>query len=144
MANTGNKIVLTLKRIKNPGNIDTLERKNNVPSDPDYIPISEDLVACPVTYLLTCPVLLYTKGSTTLEYEFNLSNDVVKNPAIKKIVVTLSAGVFSHTYVLPHTPSPNYFFGTFTGLTALTDYNFVITYLGSTDNVLQTCNVDVP
>ena len=141
MANTGKKIVLTLKEIENPGAVETGETKTNLASDPDYIAPYEDLVDCPIIYTTACPIVKYTRSADelTLLYEFSLPNAVVNNPIIKKITVELDSGGFIDTYVLPNTPSPNYFVGDFAGLTPATPYVMTVKYLDVTDAVVETC-----
>lgn len=144
MANTGKKIVLTLKERKDPAGTLTGNKKDNVPTDPNYIPDYIDPVSCPLVFSTNCPVILSTKTGTNLYYEFTLSNDVVTNPAVKKIVVSTSVGGFAHTYLLPNSPSPNYFTNTFTGLNSITHYDLVVTYLNTGDVLVHTCNITVP
>lgn len=141
MSNTGKKIVLTLKKIQNPGTIDTGLRKDNLPADTDYIAPYNDLSACPLTYANTCPVVKYTSDADagTLEYEFSLANAVVNNPAVVKIVVQETTSLNEQEYVLPNTPSPNYFRGSFTGLVGV--QGLEITYYNTLDVLVQTCTI---
>lgn len=149
MANTGIEIVLTLKQVESPCPppytgctcAPGCPTKPNTVGDPDYIAPYQNLTNCPIVYLDTCPVPIYTVSSTTFEIEFSLDNAVVNNPSIKKIVLTISGtgGPFVHTFTLPNSPSPNYFHNTFTGLTSATSYNLVITYLDASNTVVKTC-----
>lgn len=143
MPNTGKKLVLTLKEIQNPGAVDTGDTKDNLSSDADYIAPYTDLVDCPVVYTTECAVVKYTRSvdETSLEYEFSLSNAVVENPVIVKITVELDSGGFIDTFVLPNTPSPNYFSGSFAGLTAGTPYVITVKYWDVSDNVVATCAI---
>jgi hypothetical protein len=140
MANTGRKLVLTLKEVQNPGSIPTGETKTNLSSDADYIAPYEDLDDCPVVYTLDCPSVEYSMNDddTTLYYEFSLPNSVVDNPLLAKIRVTLNTGP-EDDFLLPNS-TPNYFVGEFAGLNPLlVPYSIIITYLDSEDTVLQTC-----
>ena len=143
MANTGKKLVLALKKIQNPGSVETGETKDNLSSDPDYIAPYIDLEDCPVIYTTACPVVKYTRSTdqTVLEYEFSLANAVVENPLIVKITVELDSGGFLDTFVLPNTPSPNYFSGSFAGLSVGTPYLITVKYWDVSDNVITTCNI---
>jgi hypothetical protein len=138
MANTGKKIVLTLKEQQNPGSSDTGEVKNNVPSDADYVAPYTDTDECPIVYTDACPIVIFTKTGTQLEYEFSLPNAVVQNPVIKKIRVKLSAGGFQQTITLPNT-TPNYFHGLFTGIDSGTTYTVAVDYLDNSNNVVKAC-----
>jgi len=151
MANTGIEIVLTLKQVAAPcpppytgctpapGN----PTKPNVEGDPDYIAPYQNLTNCPITYDDTCPEVIYTPTSNSIMYEFSLENSVVNNPNIKKILITLTntttSSSVTKTFVLPNTPSPNFFIDTFTGLSGATNYDFVVSYLNASDTTVKTC-----
>jgi len=143
MANTGIEIPLTLKEViaPYPPGTPTGNTKPNSVGDPDYIAPFLNTTNCPITYLDTCPVFILTGKSTEILYEFSLENSVVNNPNIKKIKVALNlvSQVDSDLYVLPNI-TPNYFSGSFTGLTSGTAYNIVVTYLDSSDTVVKTCD----
>lgn len=148
MANTGIKTVLTLQQVKSPcpppytgcDCAPGCPTKSNEEDDPNYISPYQSS-DCAITYTTDCPELIYTPSDNSVEMEFSLENSVVNNPSVKKIVITLTGtgGPFSHTFTLPNTPSPNYFFYEFTGLTASTSFDLVITYLNSSDTVVKTC-----
>jgi hypothetical protein len=148
MANTGIKLVLTDKEVESPCPYPYTgctcapgcPTKPNVVGDPNYIAPYQDLIACPITYSEDCPVPIYTTGSTTFEIEFSLNNDVVTNPSIAHIVLSITGGgTFSFTFTLPNTPSPNWFSHVFTGLTGATSYTLTITYTDSSNSVIATC-----
>jgi hypothetical protein len=90
MANTGTKIVLTLKEMAMPANTPTGNTKNNAIGDPDYIAPYQDLDDCPVVYNTVCPstILTHSLGSSVL-FEFSLPDSSTKNPAVASIVVLL-------------------------------------------------------
>jgi hypothetical protein len=73
MANTGTKVVLTLRKYVN-GEA-TSETKVNSPSDPDYIAPYQDLVDCPIggeqtTTTTTTTTTAATTTSTTIQQNF--------------------------------------------------------------------------
>lgn len=141
MANTGTKIVLTLKEINQGTGDPTGNTKPNDSSDPDYIPPSTDLTTCPISYTTDCPTLGYTVIiPDIIQYEFNLPNPVINNPAISKVKIILFESaivVDTHIFVLPIT-TMNYFSGEFTSLPA-GFYTINLEYLDSTDTTIATC-----
>jgi hypothetical protein len=139
MANTGKKIVLTLQKVTEPGDIPLIPSvtKVNTLGDPDYIPPAQDLTSCPVTNSTACPTIAATGQSGQAEYEFALPNAVLNNPAIAKVKVALMNGsteVISNVVVLPH---GNYFTGTLSA--AAGSYTINILYLDSSNAVVATC-----
>lgn len=142
MANTGIKIVLTLKEVNEDTLVPTGNTKPNNSDDPDYIPPSTDLTSCPISYTFDCPSSLAVTGisGNSITYEFNLSNPVVNNPSIGKVRVNLfedSTLIQSDVFVLP-IATINYFSGDFAGLLSGT-YTMTLDYLDSSDNVLESC-----
>lgn len=143
MANTGTKIVLTLKEGTEPcppctpftGNT-----KPNVVEDPDYIAPYFDSVDCNVLAGLDCPVPVAATGFTdgTVQYEFFVTSSTLAVPSLAKIKIKfMLIGVeeASFTYTLPNA-TPNYFEGSVSGLTASTTYDIEIDYLDSGDVVI--------
>lgn len=149
MPNTGIEIVLTLKQVTAPcpppytgctpapGN----PTKPNVEGDPDYIAPYQNLTNCPIEYSNDCPVYIYTGNTNNIEVEFSLENSVVLNPDIRSIRLTLTGtgGPFTHTFVLPNTPSPNFFSYKFVGLSSGTSYTLLTEYLNASSVVTKTC-----
>lgn len=144
MANTGTKIVLTLKEVAQPAGTATGNTKNNVSTDANYIAPYQDLQDCSITFAMVCPVVIFTRLGTTLEYEFHLPNEVAKNPAVTKVIVetSVSPGTFFHTYTIPNSPSENFISNKFIGLTSSTNYDIVIKYYNASDALLHTCTID--
>lgn len=145
MANNGIKTYITLNQVEGPcpvpctptGNV-----KNNAPSDPDYIAPYQDLVACPVTYTLDCPVVIWSGTTNSILTEFSLEPNVVNNPSVKSIRTSLKQGsttISSYTFTLPNTPSPNYFNHTFPTLTGTSSFDYIVEYLNASNTVVKTC-----
>lgn len=141
MANTGKKIVLTLKEQYVATGIATGNTKPNVIGDPDYLPPSTDLVACPVVNALTCPVLV-ASGTTAgkIEYEFSLPSSVATNPNVAKIKLYFKkAGVTQDTtIILNNVADKRYWIGSITGLSAGA-YTIDAEYLDNADVVQAFC-----
>lgn len=145
MANTGNKIVLTLKEVTAPcppctpsGNT-----KPNISSDPDYIPVQQDLVACPVTTDFTCPTMVVSGLDDEISYEVFVPMTVTLNPNANKIKIRVMDDVTglevnSVTTNLPFTPQSGYTSGTITPITPGT-YNISVDYLNSANVVQASC-----
>lgn len=137
--NTGNLITVTLK-LKNvtqgtyPG-----VTKPNVPGDPDYIPPAENLTACPVSTVLSCPLTAASAvNNSTIRYEFSLPVAVLANTAVVKLNIILKrAGVTQATHTVTDF-TVNFFSGQFTGLSSGT-YTITLQYLNDSDTVLHTC-----
>lgn len=145
MANTGNKIVLTLKQVipPCPPCIPTGQTKPNVFGDPNYIAPYQDLVACPLQFNLDCPIYVVATGQSAgrAQVEFNVFNSVINNPAVAKVKVSVMDGtteVANNVWTLPN-PTNNYFAWTWTGLSA-GSRSIQVQYLDSGDNALQTCS----
>lgn len=144
MANTGQKVVLTLKQVDEDTGIPTGLTKNNIPGDPDYIAPYEDLVDCPLTANLQCPISIaatgYTDGSA--EIEFSLENPTVSYPGLDNVKIrfmnSVPAEVAEIVFAIPHIPA-NYFAGSLTAgtLTASTTYTLRIQYRDSSNNILS-------
>lgn len=148
MANTGIKIVLTLKQVEAPcpGNCTPAPgnpTKPNVEGDPNYIAPYLNTDTCPITFMDTCPEVIYTPTTNSILYEFSLENNVVNNPNIRKIVITLTkvsdSTTTTKTFILPNTPSANFFKDSFTGLSSTSAYTFVVSYLNSSNTTVKTC-----
>ena len=143
MANTGVKIVLTLKEVELPCPVPctpTGATKPNVSGEADYIAPYIDTTACPIVAALDCPVPVVSTGFTDgdAEFEFFVTNSTlaVANLAKIKIKFMLAAvETASQVFVLPNT-TPNYFSGTVTGLAASTTYDIEIDYLNASDVLL--------
>lgn len=143
MANTGKKIVITLKEVYVVGGAPTGNTKANTVGDPDYIAPYTDTVACPVVNTLACPVII---GSGTpglagsLEYEFTLLDSVATNANVAKIKLYFKkAGVTQATLViLNNVVGKRYWSGSQTGLAAGT-YTIDVEYLNGADVVQATC-----
>lgn len=142
--NTGIEIVNTLQEVDhNNGDLPTGNTKPNIIGDPDYIPPTENLTACPLAATLTCPTdLVTTFTSGTLYYEFALLSSVIKNPAIAKIEVyaynTGTASVEGSPVVYTGPFPDNFFDGSFAAL-AGSNYTIQVRFLDGADIVLQTC-----
>lgn len=145
MANTGTKIVITLKEMAEPAHTATGRTKNNVNTDVNYIAPYVDLQDCPVVFANTCPVVIYTKTSTELEYEFYIPDEVGKNPAIGiiRVELTVDASVNVRNYAIPNTPSDNFIAGKFTGLDSGLHYDIRVKYINTSDAVVATCTTTI-
>jgi len=141
MANTGVKIVLTLKEINDLTGLPTGNTKPNDPEDPDYIAPSTDLTDCPISFDTTCPIPIITGGVGIFEYEFSIINSVLNNPSVAKIEIAAMGGgtPFGTTVVTLPNSSGNYFGGSITGLDPDT-YSLRVRYLDASNTVVQTCN----
>ena len=144
MANTGNKIVLTLKQVipPCPPCTPTGQTKPNTFGDPDYIAPYQDLTDCPLLFNLDCPIYVVATGQTLgrVQVEFNVFNSVLDNPAVAKVKVSVMDGateVASNVWVLPN-PTRNYFAWNWTGLSA-GSRSIRVEYLDSVDGVLASC-----
>lgn len=149
MANTGTKIVITLKEVEAPCPYPYTgctcapgcPTEPNSPSDPDYIAPYQDLVACPIIYTTTCPVVVCTGLTTSILFEFSLLSSVINNPALDKVKIkAMLIGVEQAqvTFTFPG-PSANYFNGTLTGLVTSTTYDIEIDYLNVSNAVVANC-----
>lgn len=140
MANTGRKIILTLKEVTDPGGVPTGNTKPNVPEDPDYIPPEFPSPDCPVVVDLACPSVIYTGKAGSVEYEFSMPSSAYANPSIYNVVVKLLSGVTlidSDAYANIST-LPNYFHGNLSA-TAGT-YTISVEYSDISATLLQTCS----
>lgn len=139
MANTGKKVVLTLKeRIISTG-LFTGITKPNLSSDSDYIAPATNTTACPITADLTCPTVVTQVHLDGISYEFSLLESVYTNPTLKSITVHLKqsgVSVAQQSFTLPQT---NYFTNKFI-VTAGT-YDLVIEYKDITPAVIATCAI---
>jgi len=145
MANTGRKIVITLKEIDvNHGNTPTGQTKPNISSDPDYVDPYVDLTACPLEFVDTCPEIAGTGQVQKIELEFNLPDGVIKNPNIKKVRVSAlnpsNVVGSTQTITLPNTPTPNYFHLYLLSLTTGVTYHITIEYLNASNAVVKSCS----
>lgn len=143
MANTGKKIVLTLKQVSDPGGVPTGVTKPNTIGDPDYIAPYTDLTVCSVTSDMTCPDLAVSGGVGTVEFEINVPGSVLLNATIAKVKVKLMASddtteITNKIIVLPFTPSPNYKYDSFISLSAAT-LKIQVDYLNSSDVAVKNC-----
>lgn len=142
MANTGKKIVLTLKEVYDHNSSPTGTTKPNTPGDPDYIAPLTDGTACPITYTTTCPsvaIATYNSTDDTVEFEFAVLNSVLSNPAVAKVQARLKSGsttVQGITYTLPHS---NYFAGFFTAISTPGTYGIDVAYLNSSNTEVSVC-----
>lgn len=144
MANTGQKVVLTLEQVDQDTGIPTGLVKNNIVGDPDYIPPYIDLVDCPITANLQCPIDIVATGYTdgSAEIEFTLENPTVTYPGLNNIKIrfmnSVPAEVADIVFPIPHTPA-NYFMGSLApgALTASTTYTLRIQYRDSSNNILS-------
>lgn len=142
MANNGVVKYTTLKEVATPypPGTPTGNTKANVSSDPDYIAPGVNTDLCPVTYDTECPTAIATGGSGTIEYEFNLENPTLNNPAVDYIIVLVKNGVTtitSTTFPFPN-PTANYFSGTFSGL-ASGARTLDLQYYNASNTLLDTC-----
>lgn len=144
MANTGKKIVLTLKEVETPypPGTPTGNTKPNIVGDPDYIEpyISPD---CSVTGNTDCPELIATGGNDIIEFEFSIPTSVSSNPIISSIKIRVmdSGGVseiYGVTFAFPMVPATNYKSGSFTSVTPAT-YQIAAQYLNSSDVPIANC-----
>ncbi len=141
MANTGRKIVTTLKDQDSSTGTDLGHTKPNVVSDPDYIAPYIDTTDCPVTYTTTCPAFIGTGLTGSATYEANIDNSVVTNPALASVTFRLMDGVstlHTTTYTFPTAP-PNYFTETFS--VAAGSYTFFADYKNSSNVIITTCTL---
>lgn len=143
MANTGKKIIITLKRVDQSTGLPdpSHSTKPNDIDDPDYEPPMTDLTACPIVYSTACPVMFATGQANKIEYEFSLDNPVVNNPAILKVRIKALLGmttIASNVITLPNS-TPNYFTGVLTGLAGATSYTVALDYLDGSNNVVASC-----
>lgn len=139
MANTGKKIVLSLKQRSDYDGSYTGVTKANDPQDPDFIPPSVDTTSCPITSTLSCPTGVFTGYPGYIRYEFSIMNSVAANTSVNKITITATGpNTISYTYISPATQN-TYYTGDLSGAIA-GSYNITITYLNSSDTVLATCN----
>lgn len=141
MANTGKKIILTLKEIDTnaPGDPPRSTKANNI-GDVDYVAPYVDTEDCPIVYDTTCPLVVLIDKRNYLLFEFSLKDTVVKNPAIDKIKIDLMSGgssIENQSYDAPFTS--NYFSGFFVKPAAGT-YSWTVSYLDSSDVVLKSCS----
>jgi hypothetical protein len=142
MANTGQKVVLTLKQIDQTTGDPTGLTKNNSSSDPDYIAPYIDLTDCPITTSLTCPAVIIATGYTngTAQFEFSLPPNTTNYPGLGRVKIRVMdstpAEVTNVIFVIPNTPT-NYFVGSVSGLTAATTYTLRIQYLDSSNTLLS-------
>jgi hypothetical protein len=144
MANTGKKIVLELKEVASPGGAIVDHHPNNGLDGTPFISPYEDLTACPVTSDTACPTTILTDMSPnlpsgTINFEFSLSNSTINNPAIAKVMVTLSqSGLIQATVEFPAPFASNYFTGSFSGYTGVTSLG--VRFISSTETVLNACD----
>lgn len=141
MANTGRKIILTLKEVTDPGGVPTGNTKPNVPEDPDYIPPEFPSDDCPVTADTACAIVIYTGKVGSVEYEFSLPHTVVANVNVVDVRIKLMSGVTqidADTYVNVSTME-NYFHGTMTASAGT--YDIVLQYINGASAVIQTCAI---
>lgn len=144
MANTGVKIVLTLREVEAPcpGDCDpTGNEKDNIMGDPDYIAPAMDTTSCPITYSTACQPVVATPFSNSVIFEFYLPNAVVLNPALAAAKIKLSLSSVEQASIVFNFPNdpPNYFSGILGGLTPITTYDFSIDYLNSSLAVVTSC-----
>jgi len=141
MANTGQKVVLTLKQVDQDTGLPTGVTKNNVPGDPDYIAPYIDLTDCPITTSLLCPADMIATGYTdgTAQFEFSLPPNTTNYPGLGRIKVRVMdsspAEVTNVIFSIPNTPT-NYFVGSVSGLSTATTYTLRIQYLDSSNVLL--------
>lgn len=143
MANTGKKIVITLKEVFTDNLEPTGETKINSPDDADYIAPSSDTISCPITYNTSCPTTIYCTNTEVgnVMYEFSLSNSVIKNPNVATVVVKLMSGttvIDSNSFITSNLLS-NYFSDTLITVANGT-YTISIDYLNSSNTVVTSCN----
>lgn len=142
MANTGQKVVLTLEQVDQTSGLPTGLTKNNIPGDPDYIPPYVDLTDCPITTSLTCPAEIIATGFTngTAQFEFSLPPNTTNYPGLGRVKIRIMdsgpSEVTNVIFVIPNTPT-NYFTGTVSGLTASTTYTIRIQYLDASNVLLS-------
>lgn len=141
MANTGKKIVLTLKEQYVATGIATGNTKPNTIGDPDYIAPSTDLAACPVVNALTCPVLIASgTDAGKIEYEFSLPTSVADNPNVAKIKLYFKLGGITQMVltILNNVAGKRFWTGNVTELTG-GPYTIDVEYLNNADAVQATC-----
>ena len=147
MANTGVKIILTLKEVVGPCPTPctpTGQTKNNVVGDPDYIAPYTDLIACPVVASLECPITVIATGFTngTAQFEFALKSSTLAYSGLSKVRIRFMNGITqaaAQTFTLP-VYTGNYFSGNISGIPPSTSFGIFIDYLNNVDAVLSACN----
>lgn len=141
MANTGKKIVVTLKEVYVVSGVATGQTKNNVIGEPDYIPPYTDTVTCPIVNTLVCPVVIASGRpdiSSMLEYEFSLLSSILENPNVAKVKLYFKlGGVTQDTATIIKTAASFYK----SSVMGLPDgvYTIDAEYLNSGDVVQATC-----
>jgi hypothetical protein len=144
MANTGNKITYSLKLYDQTASefVDPAVVKPNVPGDPDYVPITTDLVTCPVNTAFSCVRVATSPipGTNDFMWEFSLPSPVLGNVALERVDIILKNSVPAVVTTINITDfDPNYYSGTFTGLVAEEDYTIDLVYKTAGGSVLFTC-----
>lgn len=143
MANTGQKVVLTLEQVDDTTGVPTGLTKNNTPGDPDYIAPYTDLTDCPITTSFTCPANIIATGYTngTAQFEFSLPPNTTNYPGLGRIKIrvmnSVPAEVTNVIFTIPNGVTLNYFSGAVTGLAASTTYTLRIQYLDSSNVLLS-------
>lgn len=139
MANTGIQKVIQLRLFDLTTDEYTSTYKNNIPGDPNYVPDANNIEDCPITYALTCPVIVASaKGVGNIEVEFSIDYSVYHNPSLHDIVMTLTAGMTSFSFTFP-LGSFNYFHHIFTGLANGTAYTISCILRNSGGSTIATC-----
>lgn len=145
MANTGVKIVLTLKEMATPypPGTPTGNTKPNTIGDPNYIAPYIDTGACPIEVGTECPDLIATGGIAQIEYEFSMPPSVTTNPALASIRIrvmdsTGTTEMYGITYPFPMSPMTNYKSGVFTTI-APALYQIDAQYLNGSSGVVANC-----
>lgn len=145
--NTGIELTLTLQEIDgNNFDIPTGNTKPNTIEDPDYIPPTENLTACPITPSLACPTDgMSTFSAGTLVYEFAIITGVRYNPSIDNIAVyaydTNLLARDGAPIVISDPTLSSYYSGSFAGLGGVS-YKFEVVYRDAALVELATCISD--
>lgn len=144
MANTGKKIVLTLKQVDQATGAPSGMTKPNAQDDPDYIAPYKDTKDCPIVADTTCPVLLTTGKTASIELELNVTNGVLSNSNIRKIKVKIMDGggtveQVSKVYNLPFSPSTNYKYDLVAEI-PVGVHKMQIDYLNGADSIVANCS----
>lgn len=139
MANTGEKIVLTLKEMETVSNTPTGDTKSNDPLNSDYIAPYNDFTACPLSYTLTCVPVVVTGGAGTVEYEFSIPNSTKNNPALESFRIKVMSGATVKGTKTFNKPFSNFNSGTITGVAPGASLTIDIEYLDNLNAVIQSC-----
>lgn len=139
MSNTGKKIVLTLKQVNSITFAPTGLTEPNTFGTSEYIPPYTDLISCPLTNSLSCPIAVITGLSGSLGFEFSLLTSTVNNAQVSSVkveAISASSIMGSSSFALPNS-TPNYFSGSIGSLVHGV-YTLNILFL-SGSSVLSTC-----